>query len=220
MINCVSALFHVHTTASRDAAIKPEALIEYCIKNRVDAITITDHNNFRNAKTLLAEKRVQIIPGEEIQTREGGEIIGLFLKEEITKELPAFEVINKIRAQGGIVYLPHPFDTVRRRQFLPSFLETLAPRVDIVETYNARNIFDKANRDAAVFAQKHQRLSCVGSDAHLLSELKNTSVTLPAFSDSAELKQSLLTAKFNIHRSSCLVHAVSAWLKFRHRIIQ
>jgi hypothetical protein len=215
MVENIKAIFHTHTTASHDAAIYPEELIKYCIQNNINAVAVTDHNTFQNAKKLTTEIRVKIIPGEEIQTREGGEIIGLFLKEEIAKELPALEVIQKIRAQDGVVYLPHPFDTVRRRQFSPLFLETLAPQIDIVETFNARNIFNKANLDATAFAQKYKLLSCVGSDAHILSELKNSSVTLPIFSSASGLKQSLLSAEFNFRRGSFFAHFASAWLKIR-----
>lgn len=219
MNNNIKALFHIHTQASSDASITPHELVTYCLKNNISTITITDHNTMKGIEPVRKiATQLKIIPGEEIQTKEGGELIGLFLTKEITKETPALEVIKEIRRQGGIVYLPHPFDTVRRRQFNPDFIDSIASHVDIVEIFNSRNIHESANIAAKKFAILKNIAGCVGADAHIKSELKNAHVLLPSFSNSEELMTSIKGAVFNHKRSTIIPHFSSAFLKLKHRL--
>lgn len=210
----VKAVFHIHTHFSPDASIKPEKLVNKCLKNGIKTIAITDHNTIKGGVETAKLGQIKVIVGEEIQTREGGEIIGLFLTKEISKNTPVLDAIKEIKHQGGLVYLPHPFDKIRKRQFAEKELEKISGFVDVVETYNGRNIQNTANLKADEYAEKYQKLKCAGADAHFLFELKNASVVLPAFDNSSELMESFKKATLNKSgRVPILAHVLTAFLK-------
>jgi predicted metal-dependent phosphoesterase TrpH len=158
---------HLHTLASGDARTTLEELAQRVEAVRLDVVCITDHHTLEAAQAALArDLGVRIIVGEEIRTP-SGELIGLYLSERIPYVLPVAEVVRRIKAQGGLVYAPHPFDPVRAGLRRP-VLEALATagELDIVEVFNAK-IPDQAHNDAAVrLAQEFELVPGVGSDAH------------------------------------------------------
>jgi len=135
---------HCHTIASKDSAATKEAIIAACRRKGIDILAITDHNRL----TVWQDDQVRFIPGEEILTT-AGEIIGLFLREEVPPGLSPLETVRRIKAQGGLVYLPHPFDRFRRRSALQrAALAEIASYVDIIEGLNARTICNEDDKRA------------------------------------------------------------------------
>lgn len=190
--------------------MSPKYLVELAKKNNIDLLAITDHNEIKGAQEAQRIAPFPIIVGEEIQTREGGEIIGLFLKNCIRRDISVFDAIAEIRQQGGIVYLPHPFDKIRTKQFSNAILEKIAPLIDIVEVFNSRNIANKANIKALNYAKKHNTAQCVGADAHLPIELNASFVTFYSEINSPnEILTALHKAKLDPQKSSLRVHLIS-----------
>ena len=129
---------HLHTVASGDAVTTLEELAERAGQAGLDVVCVTDHNETSAAVTAAGRNLgVRIIVGEEIRTPDG-DIIGLFLTERVPYVLPVAEVVARIRAQGGLVYAPHPFDQDRSSlgRVLPDLCA--AGAVDIVEVFNAK----------------------------------------------------------------------------------
>lgn len=203
------AIFHVHTIHSRDSSMSPDALVQRAIDYGVDALAVTDHNEIDGAFDVARRAPFQVIVGEEARTKEGGEIIGLYLTERIAANLPAAEVIRRIRDQGGLVYLPHPFDRARNKTFSDAMLEEMAPAVDIVETFNARNLNPASNAHAKAFAERHGKTTCAGADAHVAAEIGPTFVELPPFSSPQELLSSLRASRSTEQRTPLLVRAAA-----------
>lgn len=133
-------------------------------EGRLDFIAVTDHNTIANAKLIQSELGDCIIVGEEITTREG-EIIGLYLTEEIPAQLTALETVEKIHAQGGLVYIPHPFETVRKG-ISREILQTIAKHVDIMEVHNGRAVFQNFSAQSTAWALEHDVPGAASSDAH------------------------------------------------------
>ncbi|EHP86818.1 PHP domain protein [Methanotorris formicicus Mc-S-70] len=164
---------HVHTIRSKCSLNNINLLKKICLKNDIVPV-IADHN--------LATKTDFGITGEEIAT-DRGEFIGLFLNEEIN-EKDIFEAIDKVKEQGGLVYLPHPFD-VRRRRSLCKFNilddREFIKKVDVVEVFNSRCITNEPNIKAFEYARKHDFLIGVGSDAHFIWEIGNAYINFEPF---------------------------------------
>lgn len=182
----MKAIFHIHTRFSKDASLSLERLFSFCLKNNIKAIMVSDHNTIKGG--LEAQKyalknnlNIQVLVASEIATQDG-EIIGVFLKEEILAGLTLQETIKKIKEQGGIVYLPHPFDSLRRERIKDkNKIEEIMPFVDIVEGFNSRNLKRKDNQKAFALAKNHQKPVLWGCDAHFAYELKNAIVEIPPF---------------------------------------
>ena len=161
---------HVHTVYSYDAITKIDELIRKCKKKNI-VPAITDHNNIKAWKELK-KRKFKFIPGEEILT-DKGDLIGLFIQEEIKKGTDFFEAVDLIREQGGIPYLPHPFDVFRKGVQCKECLK----KVDIIEVINAKSnfIFDRmANQEAETL----KKLKGAGSDAHIPSDIGNAYVKM------------------------------------------
>src|SRR5262249_30147226 len=104
---------HTHTDASHDCQVPPELLLDQAEAGGLGGVAITDHNVFSGALKaveLARDRDVTVIPGDEIKTDNQGEVIGLFLREEIPRGMPFADTVAAIKEQGGLVYLPHPFD--------------------------------------------------------------------------------------------------------------
>jgi predicted metal-dependent phosphoesterase TrpH len=180
---------------------------------------ITDHNRIEGALELAEQKLpIQIVVGEEIKTTEG-EIIGLFLRDWIPPRLSPEETIAEIRRQGGVVYVPHPFDAIRRSVILPQALERVAGSIDAVEVLNARLHAMERNERAVRFAEERGLLKGAGSDAHTAFEIGRAGVEMPPFTDAASFKQSLKRATVFGRPSHPIVHAASSWAKVRKRYL-
>jgi hypothetical protein len=161
------------------------------------AIAVTDHNTFGGALEAaeLADGRdLLVIPGEEVKTNDQGEVIGLFLSEEIPRGLSFGETIAAIREQGGLVYLPHPFDRLHAIPD-PATLHRHLPEIDIFEVYNARLLFEAYNDEALRFARKYGLVAGAGSDAHVLQGVGTGAVRMRRFEGPEDFLLSLRTAE-------------------------
>jgi predicted metal-dependent phosphoesterase TrpH/glycosyltransferase involved in cell wall biosynthesis len=182
----ISADLHMHTSHSYDCATDPEALVDHCIAQGLGAIAITDHNEVSGAQAAAAlDKPITVIVGEEVKTTQG-EVIGLFLKERIEPGLDMGDTIAAIQEQGGLVYMPHPFDRLHTIPDAPTLLRHL-DQIDILEVYNSRLLFDSFNDDALRFATKYNLIQAAGSDAHVLPGIGTAINRIPAFDGPEEL---------------------------------
>jgi len=156
--------FHTHSTASPDGGIDADQYRQLLQDGLLDCLAITDHNTIDLALQLHRELGDRIIVGEEIDTSRG-EIIGLFLNKPVPAGLELSEAIKAIKDQGGLVYLPHPFETIRKG-VQKKDLEDLIAAIDIVEVYNGRAVAQNKGPEAAVWARLHHKPGAASSDAH------------------------------------------------------
>lgn len=175
---------HSHTRASYDCLCPPERVLETARARGIDRLVVTDHNEIHAALELHRMDPERILVGEEVKTREGADIIGILLTERIPRGTPARETCERIRAQGGVVYVPHPFDT--RRSGGGHLLEELADLVDVVEAHNARTWKRGVNLRGEKWALDHGKLLGAGSDSHSLGEMGRAWVEVPPFEPTRE----------------------------------
>ena len=188
---------HSHTSWSHDCLVEPSELLDQAERQGLGAIAVTDHNAFGGALEtveLASDRELTVIPGEEIKTAGQGEVIGLFLEREIPRGLTFEETIAAIRDQGGLVYLPHPFDRMHAIPDAATLHRHLAD-IDVFEVYNARLLFEQYNDEAERFARKYNLTMGAGSDAHVLQGLGTGGVRMRAFGDPEEFLVSLRTAE-------------------------
>ena len=188
---------HTHTSWSHDCSVPAEELLDAAEAIGLGGIAITDHNVFAgalDAAELGRDRRLIVIPGEEVKTKGQGEVIGLFLREEIPRGLSFEDTIAAIRSQGGLVFLPHPFD---RRHAIPdpATLHRHLAEIDVLEVYNARLLKDTYNDEALRFARKYNLLQGAGSDAHVLPGLGTGAVRMREFRTPEEFLISLRTSE-------------------------
>jgi predicted metal-dependent phosphoesterase TrpH/glycosyltransferase involved in cell wall biosynthesis len=189
--------FHLHTSWSHDCAIDVEELLDQAEAQGLGAIAVTDHNVFGGALAaaeLARSRRLTVIPGEEVKTDGQGEVIGLFLEEEIPRGLSFSDTIAAIKDQGGLVYLPHPFDRLHAIPN-PATLHRHLAEIDIFEVYNARLLFEAYNDEALRFARKYNLTMGAGSDAHVLQGLGTGGLRMRAFDGPEEFMLSLRSAE-------------------------
>jgi predicted metal-dependent phosphoesterase TrpH len=202
----ILADLHMHTEHSHDCSVPVADLLDYAEGQGLGAIAITDHNVFSGAREgarLARARTLTVIPGEEIKT-EAGEVIGLFLKEEIERGLPMADTIAAIREQGGVVYLPHPFDRLHTIPDAPTLHRHLS-EIDVFEVYNARLLFEGFNEEALRYARKYNLTMGAGSDAHVLQGVGTGLVRMRAFETPAEFLISLRSAEI-VRRPKSLVY--------------
>jgi predicted metal-dependent phosphoesterase TrpH len=172
---------HSHTMWSGDATTTPDELREAITESGIDVLCITDHGTINGAVELAASLGCRVVVGEEVRTS-AGEIIGLFLSERLPFGMKPDEAVRLIRDQGGVVYVPHPFDPVRHCMS-EAALESLAASggLDAVEVLNAKVSLAHLNRRAAEFAHTHGLAAGAGSDAHVASAVGAAYVEMPDF---------------------------------------
>lgn len=165
---------HIHSKYSIDGHLDPERIIETAKKRGLNGVAITDHDTIKGglkAKKFETED-FKVIVGSEIAT-ERGEIIGLFLNEEIKSRL-FLDVLQEIKDQDGLVITPHPYDNIRSNGIHPQ--KTDIPLIDCIEVYNSRCALEKYNIKASQFAARNKIKISAGSDAHFASEIGNAGV--------------------------------------------
>jgi predicted metal-dependent phosphoesterase TrpH len=136
--------------------------------------------------------------------------MGMFLHEDIPDRISVDETVKRIRDQGGLVCIPHPYDMVRPSAFRNNkVLEKLADNVDIIEVYNSRSLFPGTEKRALSLAQRHGALVSAGSDAHSPSELGYAIVEMQDFNSPQEFLTSLKNATIHARKSSVLIHLLS-----------
>ena len=212
----LKADFHIHTTFSMDCNMSLEKIISRCLETGINCIAISDHGTAEGALKMQNLAPFPVIVAEEILTHHG-EIIGMFLEESIPSGLSIEQTISHIRAQDGLVCLPHPFDTLRGIRLDSKRLEELAGQIDIIEVFNARSPLRRSSAKARAFAGKHGIAGTAGSDAHTLNEIGSTYVEMPEFNDRDDFLQALRQGKVLGHRANPLVHFGSTWISLKKR---
>jgi predicted metal-dependent phosphoesterase TrpH len=193
----IVADLHMHTSYSSDCSIPVGDLLDHAEAEGLGAIAVTDHNVFTGALEAAALARTRdliVISGEEVKTDSQGEVIGLFLEHEIPRGMSFTHTVAAIREQGGLVYLPHPFDRMHAIPD-PATLHRHLPEIDVLEVYNARLLFDGYNDEALRFARKYGLLAGAGSDAHVLPGVGTGALRMRRFDGPEEFLLALRTAE-------------------------
>ncbi len=194
---------HLHTALSGDAVTTIDQLAARVEQERLDVVFITDHN-VTAAAVAAAERGIgaRVIVGEEIRTRDG-DVIGLFLTERIPYVLPLAEVTSLIRGQGGLIYLPHPFDPGRSSLGGAAGQLCADGRADVIEVFNAKIEDQGLNERAAALASRYGLPGAAGSDAHDPEGIGAAYAELPDFDGPAEflaaLAQAEITGEYRPH---------------------
>lgn len=211
---------HVHTWHSADSTIKPRELVTEARKRGLDGLAVTDHSKFSGAlevKNIAKEVKsdLVIIAGEEVLT-ERGEVLAFFISKEIRPG--GFEdVVDEIKAQDGVVALPHPFDRLRRHFNFEGCREV--DEIAAIETFNARVVFGRDNERAKEFAKKNAKAEVGGSDAHFIFELGNGRTKVNA-SDEEEVRRAIEARATEAigKKTSLFVHGVTKFLKTMKKV--
>ena len=200
-----------------DCSTPLDKLIARCIELGINCIAIADHGTTEGAIRLKSMAPFTVIIAEEMLTPHG-EIMGMFLKETIPSGLSIEKTISRIRAQSGLVCIPHPFDRFRPSALDSNILEEIASQIDIIEVFNARTIPFQNLNGAKDFAQKYSLKQSAGSDAHTLSEIGNAYVEMPEFKSQGDFLQALAKGKICGHRTNPLVHFFSLGNRIKKRL--
>ena len=193
----VVADLHLHTSWSHDCQIPVADLLDQAEAQGLGAIAVTDHNVFGGAleaADYARGRKLVVIRGEEVKTADQGEVIGLFLEREIPRGMSFADTVAAIREQGGLVYVPHPFDRLHAIPDPRTLHRSLAD-IDVLEVYNARLLFEAYNDEALRFARKYNLTMGAGSDAHVLQGVGTGAVRMRAFRDPEEFMISLRSAE-------------------------
>jgi glycosyltransferase involved in cell wall biosynthesis len=206
---------HMHTDHSHDCATPVEGLLAAARAQGLGAIAVTDHNEVSgalDARAKAEEFGVKVIVGEEVKTAHQGEVIGLFIEERIPRGLTLQETISEIRRQGGLVYVPHPFD---RMHSVPDYehLLDIVEDIDAIEVFNPRIAISAYNEEAVRFAAKYQIVGGAGSDSHVAQGLGSVRIRMRDFDGPEEFLESLRDADI-IGKPSSLYYAQVQALKF------
>ena len=197
---------HMHTDHSHDCATPVEVLLATAREQGLGAIAVTDHNVITGAleaQAKAAEFGVKIILAEEVKTADQGEVIGLFIEEHISRGMTLAETVAEIKRQGGLVYVPHPFD---RMHAVPDYehLLGIVDDIDAIEVYNPRVAIGSFNEEAERFAAKYRILAGAGSDSHVAPGLGSVRVRMADFDGPQEFLEALREAEITTKPSSLL----------------
>ena len=215
---------HMHTDHSPDCATPVEVLLATAREQGLGAIAITDHNEVSGALEAREQTEglgsrpphppVKVIVAEEVKTAEQGEVIGLFIKEKIPRGLTLAETVAEIKRQGGLVYVPHPFD---RMHSVPDYqhLLTILDDIDAIEVFNPRVAIGAFNEEAVRFAAKYRIVAGAGSDSHVAQGLGSVRIRMRNFDGPEEFLQSLRDADIVTRPSSLLYVQALKFLETR-----
>jgi hypothetical protein len=197
---------HMHTDHSYDCATPVEVLLAEARAKGLGAIAVTEHNEISGALAaaeLAGKAGVKVIIGEEVKTAEQGEVIGLFIKEKIPRGMTLQETIAEIKRQGGIVYVPHPFD---RMHSVPDYKHLLdvIDQIDVLEIFNPRVAISEYNEEAVRFAAKYRIIAAAGSDAHVPQGLGSVRIRMRDFDGPEQFLESLRDADISRNPASLL----------------
>jgi PHP domain/Glycosyltransferase Family 4 len=208
---------HMHTDHSYDCATPVEVLLASAREQGLGAIAVTDHNEISGAleaQRQAASAGVKVIVGEEVKTAGEGEVIGLFIEEKIPRGLSLHETVAEIRRQGGVVYVPHPFDRMHSVPDYEHLLEIL-DEVDAIEVFNPRVAIGAFNDEAGRFAAKYRIPAGAGSDSHVAQGLGSVRIQMRDFDGPVEFMQSLRDAQILTRPSSLLYVQALKFLQTR-----
>ncbi len=150
--------------------MQPAQIVRRAGRIGLAGVAIVDHDSIKGGeagrKIARDFRDFIVVAGEEVNT-ELGDIVGLFLNSEIKGRL-ACEVVDEIRAQGGLVAIPHPFksgkmpEALRKKEFLK--------KISLIEGINSR-ASARSNLAAQEFGKEHSVRMIGCSDAHLPFEI-------------------------------------------------
>ncbi len=208
---------HSHTLWSKDCLTSFDTILRLCEKRGIDRIAITDHNTAEGALALQKLAPDLIIVGEEIMTPQG-EILAYFVKESIPAGLSPEETIRRLRDQGAVISVAHPFDRLRKGAWQEDDLLRIVDKVDAIEIFNARCIYGEDNDRAIAFAQKHGLSGTAGSDGHSSPEYGNAMVRMQPFEGPGDFVASLKQAEYIKNLSPAYVHFFSKYAKWMKKL--
>jgi len=213
----LKADLHIHSEYSMDCQTPLDKIIRRCQALGIGCVAIADHGTADGGLELakIAPPSLTVIVAEEVLTT-SGEIMGMFLKETVPSGLSLRESIKLIKTQGGLVNVPHPFDTFPRSGIGLEALEEVAGELDLIEVFNARSPYPQPSSKALEFALKHRLPTSAGSDAHTTGEIGNAFVEMPVFANKDEFLASLAKGSIKGHKTSPLVHFASMWAKIKN----
>jgi predicted metal-dependent phosphoesterase TrpH len=201
---------HMHTDHSGDCETPVEVLLATAKEVGLGAIAVTDHNEISGALEARekanesgAHPPLKVIVGEEVKTAEQGEVIGLFIEEKIPRGMTMAETVAEIKRQGGLVYVPHPFD---RMHAVPDYehLPEILDEIDAIEVFNPRVAIGAFNEEAVRFAAKYRIVAGAGSDSHVAQGLGSVRIRMRDFDGPQEFLQSLRDAEITTKPSSLI----------------
>ncbi len=204
---------HSHTLYSRDCLTPLQTMIAACQRKGIDQIAITDHNTAEGALALAKRAPDLIIVGEEIMTTQG-ELLGYFLKESIPAGLTPDETIRRLRDQGAVISVAHPYDRLRKGAWQEKDLLAIIDRVDALEVFNSRCIYSEDNDKAQQLAVARGKLATVGSDAHIPYELGHATLVMSPFEGAGSFFEALRSARPVTQISPSWVHLASKQAKW------
>ena len=212
----IKADLHIHSCYSPDSCIPLEVIVEHCLKIEINCVALADHNSIEGALRLQVMAPFTVIVAEEIMTTDG-EVMGLFLSEEIPRGLSPEETIARIKKQGGLVNIPHPFGRWPLDNYKKLTSPEIMEKLDLIEVFNARTPFQNSSTKAYELARKYGLPRGAGSDAHTSSEIGKAYVEMPEFSGPEEFLSSLAQGNIIGNRSSPLIHFASTWARMKKR---
>lgn len=209
---------HVHTSYSLCARLSPKQIETAALRCGISAVAITDHNTMAGARDVQAAVHsLKIICAEEIRTTQG-EIIGYFLQKEIPPGLSPQETVALIREQGGLVAVPHPFDRLRSSRLQKPAIEALMGSIDMIEIFNARNMFIDENPDLLARVLAAGAVPIAASDAHLPIEIGRACMEMKDFTTPREFLNHLRCATIVARKSPLWVHLATKALRSYRRL--
>jgi predicted metal-dependent phosphoesterase TrpH len=210
----LKADLHIHSKYSMDSRNEPEEIVKRCQKLGLTCVAIADHDAVQGGLEVQKIAPFKVIVAEEVLTM-SGEVMGMFLKERIAGGIPLEKAIDAIREQGGLVNIPHPFDPVRGLRLNAAEFEKLAPKIDMMEVFNARVLSKQTNIKAAAFAKAHNLRGTAGTDSHTIQEIGGVMLELNDFNTPQEFLAALKSATIEGKLASPFVHFYSTIAKMK-----
>jgi predicted metal-dependent phosphoesterase TrpH len=186
-----------------DCTTSLEDIIRTCQRKGLNCIALADHGSIEGALKMQSLAPFKVIIAEEILTTDG-EIMGMFLSRLVPSGLSMEESIRRIKEQGGLLCAQHPYDKIRPDSLKSEVMDRIAPEIDLVEIFNARNPLKNSSALAAKFAREHGLPGCAGSDAHSASEIGNAYMEIPEFSGKEDFLRALTQGKIIGHRTGTI----------------
>lgn len=208
---------HTHSIISHDGGIRAEQYAALLQKGILDCVAITDHNETRFARVMHDKLGEKIIVGEEIMTKDG-EMIGLFLQNTIQPGMSAKATAAAIRTQGGLVYIPHPFETLRKG-IQRRILEQIKASIDIIEVFNARGRGRGKAEGAESFAKWFHLAEAASSDAHCRSGVGTAYTVIDKFPKRETLKNMLKRGSLNKKYAPLWTYLCPAVNRVKNKIV-